>query len=476
MYKTNGVEFEGIETKAANQPSKRRSESGASVNPSSSLLKQYSVDNDADNPGRVSDDSSNEEACDHGDTGKSSEISDWITPNVKMYEPEVAPFEESEAEEARAESRYNVEEQAVPLLPERGRATLHRSRLLEILRPNGHWNKRLIYGALGTLLVFAMFGLGGGSKGQKKDGDNPQPAKSLKDTRDRSEALMKYSGAGEQTLGTPGAPAYPTARLSDVESASSKPPEEPPSVLARTTTAAVTPLQTRDDSSSREEPERVDEEFALVLRAGERAERRTVATEKEMERQKNSQKSIAGTSSTTATANVKDAGILPRTRIELILSEPLRSGIATSVEARVISDVKDAQGKVVIPAGSMAVVPFLAYEVNGRVISNVNEAALFVTPSGQQINLRGTAKGNDGFAGLTGKVKRIGGRSTAGRILGGITRAGTRAAADAVGDVSSEAETEINRTSYDYRLPQFERSSRIVEVASGTRFVFVVGR
>ena len=167
---------------------------------------------------------------------------------------------------------------------------------------------------------------------------------------------------------------------------------------------------------------------------------------------------------------------MPRTRIELSLNEPLRSGIATSVESRVLTDVRDAQGKVVIPAGSTAVLPFLAYEVNGRMISNGSESALFITPAGQQINLRGTVKGPDGFVGLTGKVKKIGGRSTAGRILSGIARAGTRTAADAVGDVSSEAENEINRASYDYRHPQFERSSRIIEVASGTRFLFVVGR
>jgi hypothetical protein len=394
-----------------------------------------------------------------------------------MYQPEETTAEDREVEETGEKSSYQSEEPTVAFSPERDRAIPGRSRLAEILRPNGHWNKRLIYGVLGTLLVFAMFGLGGGSKDQKKNGDITQPAKSLKDTRDRGEALMQYSGAGEQTLGTPGAPAHSTAELSDVESSALKPPVETPPTTARPAVPSAEPaVQTTEDSTSKEKPDRVDEEFALVLRAGEKAERRTLANEKEMERQKSLQKNLAGASLTPAAANLKDAGILPRTRIELVLSEPLRSGIATSVEARVISDVRDAQGNAVIPAGSTAVVPFLAYEVNGRVISNVNEAALFVTPTGQQINLRGTAKGNDGFAGLTGKVKKIGGRSTTGRILGGIARVGTRAAADAVGGVSSEAETEINRASYDYRLPQFERSSRIVEVAVGTRFVFVVGR
>jgi hypothetical protein len=232
----------------------------------------------------------------------------------------------------------------------------------------------------------------------------------------------------------------------------------------------------KPDSQEKEENDRVEEEFALVLRAGERAERETQIAEKEAERQKGLQKLAARSSSTQSASGAKDIGILPRARIELTLSEPLRSGIATIVEARVVSDVRDGQGKVIIPVGSTAAIPFLASEVNGRVINNGSDAALFITPAGQQISLRGVVKGSDGFAGLTGKIKKVGGRSAASRIFTGIARSGTRAAADVAGDVSSDAESEINRAAYDYRFPQFERSNRIVEVASGTRFTFIVSR
>jgi hypothetical protein len=381
---------------------------------------------------------------------------------------------EAEPGERREKESNKSEEEALVLNAEQIRTTQGRSRVADIIRPNGHWNKRLIFGALGAVLVFVMFGLGGSSKSKKQEESKPQPAKTLKDTRDRTDQLMQFSGAEEQTLGTPRAPAN-TVEL---------PKEEAPEPIASTEPApggsrvkSVSPATpAKPEGQPKEENDRVDEEFALVLRAGERVERETRIAEKEAERQKGLQRPAAGSSSTASTSNAKDIGILPRARIELTLTEPLRSGIATSVEARVVSDVRDGQGKVVIPAGSTAAIPFLASEVNGRVINNGSEASLFITPAGQQVSLRGVVKGSDGFAGLTGKVKKVGGRSAASRIFTGIARAGTRAAADVAGDISSDAESEINRASYDYRFPQFERTNRIVEVSSGTRFTFIVSR
>lgn len=403
------------------------------------------------------------------------EADDWITPQVTRPNSTEGESEVVEVETDEGEKEpYKPKEEITVFNTEQSRTAQGRSRLVEVLRPNGHWNKRLIFGALGAVLVFVMFGLGGSSKSQKKEESKSQPAKTLKDSRERTDQLMQFSGAEEQTLGTPRASAN-TVELSKEETPEPIASTEPvPDGSRVKSVSPATPA--KPESQTKEENDRVDEEFALVLRAGERVERETRIAEKEAERQKGLQKPAAASNSTPSTSNAKDIGILPRARIELTLSEPLRSGIATSVEARVVSDVRDGQGKVVIPAGSTAAIPFLASEVNGRVINNSSEAALFITPAGQQISLRGVVKGSDGFAGLTGKVKKIGGRSAASRIFTGIARAGTRAAADIAGDVSSEAESEINRASYDYRFPQFERTNRIVEVSSGTRFTFIVGR
>ena len=400
-------------------------------------------------------------------------VDDWITPQVTRPNSTETESEDVETDEGEEEP-YKPKEEITVLNTEQSRTAQGGSRLFEVLRPNGHWNKRLIFGALGAALVFVMFGLGGSSKSQKKEESKPQPAKTLKDSRDRADQVMQFSGAEEQTLGTPRAPA----------NAAELPKEEVPEPIASTEPvpagSRVKPVSpstpSKPESQTKEDNDRVDEEFALVLRAGERVERETRMAEKEAERQKGLQKNTAGSSSALSTSNAKDIGILPRSRIELSLSEPLRSGIATSVEAHVVSDVRDGQGKVIIPAGSTAAIPFLASEVNGRVINSASEAALFITPTGQQISLRGVVKGSDGFAGLTGKVKKVGGRSAASRIFTGIARAGTRAAADVAGDISSDAESEINRSAYDYRFPQFERTNRIVEVSSGTRFTFIVGR
>jgi hypothetical protein len=401
---------------------------------------------------------------------------DWITPHVTRPDSTETEAEEYEIESGKGGEKESnkPEEEALVFNAEQNRTAQGRSRMADIIRPNGHWNKRLIFGALGAVLVFVMFGLGGSSKSQKKEDTKPQPAKTLKDSRERTDQLMQFSGAEEQTLGTP------RARDNTIE----LPKEEAPEPIASTepvpggsrVKSVSPPAPAKPEAETKEENDRVDEEFALVLRAGERVERETRIAEKEAERQKGLQRPTAGPSSAMSSSNAKDIGILPRARIELTLSEPLRSGIATSVEARVVSDIRDAHGKVVIPAGSTAAIPFLASEVNGRVINNSSEAALFITPAGQQITLRGVVKGSDGFAGLTGKVKKVGGRSTASRIFTGIARAGTRTAADVAGDISSEAESEINRASYDYRFPQFERTNRIVEVSSGTRFTFIVSR
>jgi hypothetical protein len=403
------------------------------------------------------------------------EVNDWITPQVTRYEPEEEPTEEPDTGVAAPGARSAEEQETDEFIPQRDQRIAKRSRLEEIFRPNGHWNKRLIFGVLGALLVFAMFGLGGGSKSQKQTESKTQPAKTLKEPQERAGSVMQYSGAEEQTLGTPGSTANRAVIPSEGEATTTTSQHETPAPLRAPLPAATPAAPTRAEPSEKEKPEPTEEEFAMVLRAGEKAERDERAAEKEAERLKSLQKNSGSTNSKAATV-VKDTGVLPRTRIELSLTEPLRSGIATSVEARVLSDVRDGQGTVILPAGSTAVLPFLAYEMNGRMVSNSNESALFITPTGQQITLRGIVKGIDGFVGLTGKVKKIGGRSTAGRIIGGIVRAGTRTAADAVGDVSSEAENEINRSTYDSRFPQFERSSRIVEVASGTRFIFVTGR
>ena len=409
------------------------------------------------------------------------EIDDWVTPQVSRHVSDTTLAQEFNPE---AEEKEFLGEQGRPIpesVQEQSDPRPGESRILQIIRPNGHWNKRLIYGVLGAVLIFVILGLGGGSRNKKAGETQPRPARTLKDSQDRAESAMQFSTAQEQTLGTPAAPPQQTSS-DQADSVEATPPVEQREQTQAGSTPGPRALQSETSQAKNDDAEPADDQFAIVLRQGERTERETAADRKEAQRQAAAQKRKGGAdqSSTQNSASKpvsgEELGILPRTRIDLTLSEPLRSGIATSVEARVIADVRDAQGNVVIPAGSTAVVPFLAYEVNGRVLNSRNESALFITPAGKQVSLRGVVKAEDGFAGLTGKVKKIGGRSTASRIFGGIARVGARSAADAVGDVSPEAEDEVNRATYDYRSPQFERTGRIVEVTSGTRFTFVVGR
>jgi hypothetical protein len=127
---------------------------------------------------------------------------DWITPQVTRPNLTEIEIEDVEPEPGK-EEKDRPEEEIIVFEAEQSRAAQRSSRVAEIIRPNGHWNKRLIFGTLGAVLVFVLFGLGGSSKSQKRNETTPQPAKTLKDSRDRKDQLMQFSGAEEQTLGTP---------------------------------------------------------------------------------------------------------------------------------------------------------------------------------------------------------------------------------------------------------------------------------
>src|SRR5207237_5210040 len=68
--------------------------------------------------------------------------------------------------------------------------------------------------------------------------------------------------------------------------------------------------------------------------------------------------------------------------ISMVTTEPFRSGIAANITAQVLEDVKDTQGRVVVPAGSTCKVPFLPFEVGGRVTNDSSARAIITLPGG----------------------------------------------------------------------------------------------
>src|SRR6185503_19015773 len=76
-------------------------------------------------------------------------------------------------------------------------------------------------------------------------------------------------------------------------------------------------------------------------------------------------------------------------RISMVTLEPFRSGISATITAQVLEDVKDAQGNIVIPAGSTCGVPFLPFEVGGRITNDSSSKTVIKLPNGAKISIRG---------------------------------------------------------------------------------------
>jgi hypothetical protein len=165
---------------------------------------------------------------------------------------------------------------------------------------------------------------------------------------------------------------------------------------------------------------------------------------------------------------------IPRgTRIALRLLEPLVTGAAAPVAAIVLEDVLDADGAVLIPKDTRAEIPFLGYDAAGRISNNRLQPALFLVsdvPGG--LSAKGSVKGADGRAGVAGLVtqQRPGFMK---RVLGAGARVGTAVVGSVgPGDAAGEAERAAGLDSVATVSP---RGLRLVEVAKGTPFTFIVG-
>lgn len=159
-------------------------------------------------------------------------------------------------------------------------------------------------------------------------------------------------------------------------------------------------------------------------------------------------------------------------QILLRMVEPFRSGIASIVKAEVLADVKDAKDTIIIPAHSIARIPFISTAVSGRVINNVGNSTSFILPNGNKVLLKGFVKGEDGLDGLAGKLTDKKGNIVV-RSMKGLGRVGARVIGLESGNYTGAIlESSINQT-IDSSVP-YTPSGPIIEVKIGTRFTFNV--
>jgi type IV secretory pathway VirB10-like protein len=314
-----------------------------------------------------------------------------------------------------------------------------------------HINRRLLLAILAGIGIIGVLVLGGTpSRQQARPVSSGDPATSA---GNMDNPRGQISSPGDGTLGTP-----------DVRTAAAPPPAPEPSP---TEAPSPTPAPS---------PQKPDDEFAVLLRAGERTDKLSTKLD-EIDDQRSITRNLAQPASNEPEHQSTHNQAVPEgTKISLILTEPFRSGIASAVSAEVAEDVLDRNKNVLIPRGSTATIPFLPYEVDRRVINDRNHAVLFETATGQKISLKGVIKGSDGFAGLTGRIKTLGGRSVIHRIGSTAVNTATRVGAREAGNYSPDAETEIYRDSYEFNPSYgFDRSTQVVEVAKDTKCTFTVG-
>lgn len=200
-----------------------------------------------------------------------------------------------------------------------------------------------------------------------------------------------------------------------------------------------------------------------VFRAGARKERLYEAqAQRELEQLNNSNKALQTKSNSNNTVANNYRGL----RIPLVLVEPFRSGMESTVGAEVSGDVLDEQGNVLIPAGTRVLVPFSASEINGRVYNDRNKAITINLEDGNTANFRGIIKSyRDGLPGVTGRTKKIGSRSALSKIGRGVGVIGGGILGIPVGTRIGQG---VGQTG------QIVGAENVVDLDIGTKFNFIV--
>ena len=359
-----------------------------------------------------------------------------------------------------------------------------KSKLLSVFKPDGHLNKPLIGGAA-ILMMFLLFVfmMPGNADENKVVGNNMKAQTVPENSSDELTGVtpgtvdktIGNSNSGDSILGGGDSnsaynsnSAVPGQNANSNMNASVTPPGG-----STTTTQTYTTVEPQAGNKSAESGQQTSKPETAAITQN-RVNKKSVSEnftfefEDNAPRPNNEQTTNQGSQNSEADLPVKNLKIMPGTKIQMLLREPFRSGIETKVQAVCLNNVKGVDGKILISANSIFELIFRPEEVNGRILAK--EIARVYLADNSIGEVVGMVKGQDGYAGLGGKVS--GGKSVGSRIIGGLSRIGGRIIGEAgvVGeDVNNEIQNNNNNNANIYR------SSRIVEVKEGTRFSLIVG-
>ncbi|MFY9222908.1 MAG: hypothetical protein WAQ98_09575 [Blastocatellia bacterium] len=185
---------------------------------------------------------------------------------------------------------------------------------------------------------------------------------------------------------------------------------------------------------------------------------------------------------------------IPRgTVIPMMMIQPFRNDLAGVVKCQIMVDVKTAKGQVLIPAGSIASVPFSQFRNDKRVFNRVDTPTIIsvntnsnnanaasstntdgVVNEANEIQLFGTAMDKKGFVGLEGKLRKTGDASVFKRVGRTMARALTFGAASSVGGATGVVVSEGGNSAIDSTYFYTDRTGTFVELPLGTMFFFNV--
>lgn len=165
---------------------------------------------------------------------------------------------------------------------------------------------------------------------------------------------------------------------------------------------------------------------------------------------------------------------IPRgTIIPLMLMQPFRNDIPTTVKCQITADIKS-KGELLIPAGSIAFVPFSPFRNDKRVFNQVDRPATISISEDQEIQLSGNAVDKSGGIGIEGKLIKRGDANIGKRIGRTMARVLTFGAAGAAGGVGGAVIAEAGSSAIDGSYAYTAPTDSYVEVPLGTTFFFNV--
>ncbi len=211
-----------------------------------------------------------------------------------------------------------------------------------------------------------------------------------------------------------------------------------------------------------EGPGRERGRYAVVMRAGEARERGAASGTQEVE---NGEAKAGETAA---------RGLRAGTRIPMTLLEPLQSGMATTVEARVDTDVRDGEG-LVLERGTKLMLPFPGTQTNGRMPCGSDPVTVRLA-DGRNLVFVAVVKGPDLLSGLPGKVTRTGSGSRLTKVARGMGQAAGGAARAVIGRTTGGYGVYSGNIAIeDAAAERYERAPKeVVTVPAGLHFTLIL--